>query len=216
MRYTTLQTAVGLLFGLAGMGACLVSQAGDSAATAPASRADAAAPGNGEQAGPPGRGREGPWHGGRGAGGPWRGGRGGGPPTDALFQADRELFHFLVDNRANIRRTVTHKPNGVETLTESDDPTVALAIQGHVEAMYGRVKNGPPIRMRDPLFAAVFRNARKIAMKVEKTDKGVRVVETSEDPYAVLLIQAHAAVVSRFLENGYPEVQANHEPPAPP
>jgi hypothetical protein len=29
--------------------------------------------------------------------------------------------------------------------------------------------------MRDPLFAAVFANAQKIMMKVEPTEKGVRV-----------------------------------------
>jgi hypothetical protein len=67
--------------------------------------------------------------------------------------------------------------------------------------------------MRDPLFAAVFGHAAKIKMEITKTEKGVRVVETSADPYAVKLIQAHAEVVSKFVANGFPEVRQNHPVP---
>ena len=51
-------------------------------------------------------------------------------------------------------------------------------------------------------------------MTVEKTAKGVKVAETSTDPYVARLIQAHAEVVSQFLANGHAEVRKNH--PIPP
>jgi uncharacterized protein len=148
---------------------------------------------------------------------PWAGngaraGRGG-PGPDATFLADREIFHSLLEDHQQIQRTVTKRPDGVETLTESDDPNVALAIQGHVAAMHDRVKKIMPIHMRDPLFAAVFGHTTKIKMEIKNTKKGVRVVETSDDPYVAKLIQAHAKVVSKFVANGFPEAQQDHNVP---
>jgi hypothetical protein len=155
-----------------------------------------------------------------------RGRQGGGPPPwagdgqghsgrgpDAMFQADREIFHSLLEDHKQTHRTVTKRPDGVETLTESDDPNVALAIQGHAAAMHDRVKKILPIHMRDPLFAAVFGHATKIKMEIKNTAKGVRVVETSSDPYAVQLIQAHAAVVDLFVAHGFDEARKNHAVP---
>ena len=50
-------------------------------------------------------------------------------------------------------------------------------------------------------------------MKVEHTDHGVRVKETSDDAYVVKLLQEHAKVVSLFIKNGYPELPKNHAAP---
>jgi len=50
-------------------------------------------------------------------------------------------------------------------------------------------------------------------MTMEKTDKGLRVRETSKDPYVAKLIKSHAHVVSKFLENGHSEMRKNHELP---
>jgi len=143
-------------------------------------------------------------------------GRGRGQWDDPRFIEDRKWFHFLLDNRAKIRRTVTRTDAGVDAVTESDDPEVAVGIQTHVAAMHARVKEGRGIHMRDPLFREVFRHADRISMEITDTDKGVRVIETSDDPYVASLIQAHADVVSLFIENGYEEVQKNHAvPPRP-
>lgn len=137
--------------------------------------------------------------------------------ADSSFATDRDTFHYLLDHHKEIDRTVTKLGNGVETLTESDNSEVAAKIQEHVDAMYTRVEDGRPIRMRDPLFAALFRRAAKIVMSVELTDKGVRVSETSSDPRVAQLIQAHAEVVSKFVERGFAEARLNHEvPPAVP
>jgi hypothetical protein len=79
--------------------------------------------------------------------------------------------------------------------------------------MAARVKDARPIHQRDPLFVEVFKHADKIVMQIEPTSKGVRVIETSTDPYAARLIQAHADVVSLFLKNGREEMMKNHAVP---
>lgn len=132
---------------------------------------------------------------------------------DANFAADRDVFQYLLENRKDIKRTVTDTKTGVETRTESDKPEVAKKIQEHVTAMHARLKDGKGIRYRDPLFAEVFKHYDKIVMKVEKTEKGVKVTETSDDPYVAKLIQAHARVVTKFIENGFDEVHKDHPLP---
>jgi hypothetical protein len=124
------------------------------------------------------------------------------------------LFHFLLANGNQIRREVKELANGVETVTESDDPAVAAKIQEHVEAMYRRVNQRRPIHLRDPLFRELFRNSDKISMKHDKTDNGVHVIETSTDPYVARLLQEHAKVVSLFIKNGNAEARKNHAVPA--
>lgn len=146
--------------------------------------------------------------------GPMAGGYG---PMGALAEgaSDRALFHFLLDHRASIRRTVKMLPDGVETLTESDDPEIAQKIHEHVQSMRTRMEEGRPIHARDPLFAAVFASAGEISMSIEETPKGVKVVETSKNPRVVQLIQAHADVVTKFLEEGHAEMRKDHPVPPP-
>ncbi|MCA9248209.1 MAG: hypothetical protein KDA42_13870 [Planctomycetales bacterium] len=175
--------------------------------------------GRGRGRGPGAQGGSGRGPGGHGPGGQGQHGRGqfGGPggQNDPNFAKDRDLFHQLLSNHDKIQRSVKRLDNGVETLTESDDPQVAKAIQMHVESMYGRVEENRPIHRRDPLFDVIFQHADELEMHVEKTPNGVRVRETSQNPYAVKLIQAHAEVVSLFVRNGHAEVQKNHEVPKP-
>ncbi|MEZ5317692.1 MAG: hypothetical protein R2752_09855 [Vicinamibacterales bacterium] len=149
---------------------------------------------------------------GRGRGG-MGGMMGGGMMGDEAAQADMALFHELFAARETITRQVTPRADGVETVTESSDPAVAKKIQTHVEAMSARVREARPIHLRDPLFREVFANAEKIALRAEATPNGVRVVETSADPWVVKLIQAHAEVVSAFIRNGQAEAMKNHPLP---
>jgi uncharacterized protein len=132
---------------------------------------------------------------------------------DASHMADMPLIHELLDNGSKITRSVTIRPDGVETLTESDDPALAKTIQAHVVAMYGRVTEGRPIHLRDPLFRAIFEHASQITMAHALTPRGIRVTETSTDPYVVKLIQAHAEVLNLFIKNGRAEAMKNHEVP---
>ncbi|MFG0267862.1 MAG: DsrE family protein [Rhodopirellula sp. JB055] len=132
---------------------------------------------------------------------------------DERHDADREVFQFLLQNHEQITRTVKELPNGVETLTESNVPEIADKIKEHVEWMEHRIENTNPIRMRDPLFAEIFRHTDKIKMVHEDTDKGVKVTETSDNPYVAKLIQAHAKTVSGFVEHGFAEAMKNHAVP---
>ena len=149
--------------------------------------------------------------------GPGRGfGRGPGGPGhghDERHEADHDLFHFLLTNHEQITRTVKNLDDGVETLTESEDPEIAEKIQEHVKWMEWRVEKTKPIRMRDPLFAELFKHTDKIKMQREETRKGIRVTETSSDPDVARLIQAHAEVVSKFVERGFAEAMKNHAVP---
>ena len=136
--------------------------------SAPAHGGGAVGPGNpGSQppASQPGTGRPGHGHPGAGRGGPARGGN-----ADAAHAADMKAIQFLLINRAKIRRTVVNRPDGVETLTESDDPNVTAVLVWHVESMGLRVKEQRPIHVRDPLFAEMFRNAATLNMKVERIE----------------------------------------------
>jgi hypothetical protein len=137
-----------------------------------------------------------------------------GPRWDAERQADMAVFHYLLDHRKEITRKVTNIPTGVETLTESENREVAAKLHVHVKAMHKRLLHGSPIHMRDPLFREIFRHADKIKLTVEKTTKGVKVSETSKDPYVAKLIQAHAEVLNQFLAKGHEEVRKNHPVPS--
>jgi hypothetical protein len=143
-----------------------------------------------------------------------------GPPAgkgpggkDAAFAADRDTFHFLLENHKAIKRTVKKLANGVETITESDKPEVTKKIQEHVPAMYERLKSGKGVRYWDPLFAEAFKHGKKMKMTIENTKTGVKVVETAEEPSVVRIIQAHAEVVSKFVEKGFDEAHKEHAVP---
>ncbi|MCB8933554.1 MAG: hypothetical protein M9921_14770 [Fimbriimonadaceae bacterium] len=129
-------------------------------------------------------------------------------------QQDMATIHALLGNNTKIKRTVTKLKNGVETLTESSDPAVVAMIQAHAAAMQARLKQRRPIRQWDPLFVELFANASKITFAMEKTERGVRVVETSKDPYVVTLIQWHAEGVNGFVKEGMAGMHKEH--PAPP
>lgn len=141
-----------------------------------------------------------------------RGGRG--MAGDRAHAEDMQVFHQLFDHRSDITRQVLVRKDGVETTTESARPEVTRLLQAHVASMLARVKEGRPIHRRDPLFAELFRYADRIETSHEATAGGVRVVETSKDPYVVKLLQAHAEVVSAFIANGRAEMMKNH--PVPP
>ena len=151
-----------------------------------------------------GQGRMGQGRMGQGGMGPGRMGRGG------MDDPDHQTIHALLADHAAIERRVEDLPNGVETWTESGDPEVAARIREHVRQMSARLDEGRPIRRWDPLFAEIFEHADAIEMEIVDTERGVRVVETSDDPAVVLLIQQHAhRAVSEFVERG---MDRAHEP----
>lgn len=126
---------------------------------------------------------------------------------------DMNTIHALFNDHTKITRTVTNTANGATTLTESDDPKVQALLAEHVWAMKRRLEKKQPIRQWDPLFAELFKHSEKIKMEVTATPKGMKVVETSTDPYVVKLIQAHAAGVSEFAAKGMSVMHQSHPVP---
>lgn len=129
-------------------------------------------------------------------------------------QPDMKTIHRLLADHKTIQRTVKNLPNGVEATTQSRDPKVAAWIQEHTAAMKVRLEKKQPIRMWDPLFAVLFEHADKVALRIVNTKTGVKIVETSADPYVVKLIQEHAKAVNGFVKDGTAGMHVNH--PAPP
>ncbi len=128
-------------------------------------------------------------------------------------QQDMRTIHALFDNHRKISRTVKNIEKGVETITESDDPKVRALIAEHAWAMKRRLENKQPIRRWDPLFDELFKHADKIKLQIVNTAKGVKVIETSDDPWVVKLIQAHAAGVSEFVKEGPSSMHKEHPLP---
>lgn len=134
-------------------------------------------------------------------------GRGMGPAAmlttqDANSTTDMRLVMDLVHNHTKIKRTVTPLPDGITTVTESDDPRVAQAIKAHVASMSGRLKDGREFNIFSTTLPVIFDNADKIRSVVEMTDKGAIVTRTSTDAKVVTAMQAQAGEVSELIRDG--------------
>lgn len=116
---------------------------------------------------------------------------------------DRGLWQELLGLNTKIRRTVHHSANGVDAVTESDDPEVAAKIIEHAKAMQARMKTGAQVRIWDPVFSELFKKHGEVSIEVTPTEKGVKIVERSDDPEAVALLRSHAMGVSDFVREGH-------------
>ena len=117
---------------------------------------------------------------------------------------ERRDLHDLFSNHEKIKRTVTNLPDGIRTVTESDDPQVAVTIKKHVAEMGKRVEEGrdPGLPIESPALHAIFRDKDKIKSTYEVTEKGIVVVQTSTDATAVKALQDHAAEVTDLAKRG--------------
>jgi hypothetical protein len=123
---------------------------------------------------------------------------------DSATAGDVDLIHELLDNHDLIKRTVEKLPDGIRTVTESNDPRVAKYIKDHVRRMGERVRAGQEMNlpMESPSLLAIYRNRDKITTKVETTDKGAIVMQTSGYPAVVAVLQEHAGEVSELVRGG--------------
>jgi hypothetical protein len=121
---------------------------------------------------------------------------------DAGSSADMGLVHDLVMNHTRIKRTVTNLPDGIKTVTESDDPQVAQTIKAHVASMSQRLKDGREFNIFSPTLPVLFENRDKIQSVVEVTEKGTIVTRTSTDAKVVAALQGHAAEVTELAQEG--------------
>ena len=117
---------------------------------------------------------------------------------------ERRDIHGLLFNHDRINRTVTNLPDGIRTVTESDDPEVAATIKKHVADMGKRVEEGrdPGLPIESPALHSIFRDKDKIKTVVETTERGVIVTQTSGDSVVVTALQAHAVEVSELVRDG--------------
>ena len=117
---------------------------------------------------------------------------------------ERRDIHGLLFNHDRVKRTVTNLPDGIRTVTESDDPEVAATIKKHVTDMGKRVEEGrdPGLPIESPALHSIFRDKDKIKTTYETTEKGIVVVQTSTDATAVKVLQDHAAEVTDLAQRG--------------
>lgn len=121
---------------------------------------------------------------------------------DANSATDMGLVMNLVHSNTKIKRTVTRLPDGIKTVTESDDPKVAQDIKAHVASMSGRLKDGKEFNIFSTTLPVIFDNAKNIKSVVEMTDKGAIVTRTSADAKVVAALQAHAGEVTELVQEG--------------
>ena len=129
---------------------------------------------------------------------------------DSGTAAQMLVIHELTVNHERIRRSVTNLPDGIRTVTESDDPRLARLIREHVATMDSRVRKGddPGLPMESPALHAIFLGNDKIRTTVDTTASGMVVVQTSTDKAVVASLQQHAAEVTDLAERG---MTAMHE-----
>jgi hypothetical protein len=128
---------------------------------------------------------------------------------DADFVTDMGIVHELLMAHEAIVRTVTNLPNGVSTLTESDDPQVAAYIKAHVASMDERLVNGEMFNVTSSTIPTIFENADRIQTTIEQTATGVMFTQTTEDPELVATLQAHAEEVSELAREGMAAMMRN-------
>lgn len=116
---------------------------------------------------------------------------------------DMQPIRGLLANHERIARTVEDLPNGVRTVTTSDDARVTRLIRTHVRQMQERYARDQPIRSMDPLFRELFERRHEAHLEIRDIPGGVEVLHTSANPEVVLLIRQHARhFVNEVVERG--------------
>lgn len=121
---------------------------------------------------------------------------------DASFHDDMQLVHAMLFDHEAIKRSIKDLPDGIRTVTESDDPAVARAIKAHVGSMEKRLGEGRIFNLFSPTLPVIFENKDKIKTVVEHTEKGSIVTQTTADRKVVVALQAHALEVSELARDG--------------
>ena len=140
-------------------------------------------------------------------GGPFAGAMGGPMAAqmhnqDPAFAGDMALVHDMIHGHEQIKRTVINLPDGIRTVTESNDPQVAQTIKAHVASVVQRLNDGKIFNLFSPTLPFLFENKDKIKTQVDTTDKGAVVTQTSSDAAVVTALQAHALEVSELARDG--------------
>jgi Spy/CpxP family protein refolding chaperone len=122
--------------------------------------------------------------------------------ADASFGDDMQLVHAMLFDHEKIKRSVTNLPDGIRTVTASDDPAVARAIKAHVTSMEKRLAEGRVFNLFSPTLPVLFANKDQIRTIVEMTDTGAVVTQTTADTKVAAALQAHALEVNELARDG--------------
>ena len=128
---------------------------------------------------------------------------------DDAFAADMHLVRDMLFSHDRIKRTVTNLPNGIKTVTESDDPKIAQTIRTHVASMVQRLSDGKEFNLFSKTIPVLFENKDKIKTSVETTAKGSVVTQTSSDAKVVTALQEHATEVDELVRDGMVAMMRN-------
>lgn len=128
--------------------------------------------------------------------------------TNAAPEESAELA-VMFRRFQTMSREVENLPNGIRTVTRSNDPEVMDALVSHVVGMIDRVgqKDDPKIFIQSPTLDIFFARGDRILSEIDVTDEGVIVTQTSDDPELVAAMHEHAAEVTAMVEQG---MQAVH------
>jgi len=125
-------------------------------------------------------------------------------------EAEVNDLKTIFKNHKEIKRTVTNLDNGIKTETYTDNEEIRAAIINHVTLMVTRIQENrnPKVLIQSPTLDKLFNNYDKIETSIELTDTGIAVIQISEDPKVVNLLQTHASEINDMVEKG---MRAIHE-----
>ena len=125
-------------------------------------------------------------------------------------QDEVDDLRALFTNHLDITRSVEMLPNGIRTVTETENAAWRDALVSHVSVMIARVDAGddPEIPVQSLMLTPIFEGGNTITTEINPTEMGVEVIQTSTDPKAAEALQRHANEVSDLAARG---MDAVHE-----
>ncbi|MCO4847094.1 MAG: hypothetical protein KC448_03875 [Yoonia sp.] len=134
------------------------------------------------------------------------------PMLNGVDTQDHEVAELraMFENHKELTRKVENLPDGIRTVTETDNPDLRELLVSHVAGMIQRVddKRDPQIPIQSQTLDVLFENPEALVTEIEMTATGIAVVQTSDDPAVVAALQTHAAEVSDLAARG---MQSAHE-----
>jgi len=125
-----------------------------------------------------------------------------------INESETEEMKKLFRGFTGIERSVDNLPNGIHSITKAKTPELHQVLVSHVIGMISRVeqKNDPKVFIQSPTLDIFFLRSEAIKTKIDVTEKGIEVIQTSDDPEVVKALHAHAAEVSDMVERGMESV----------
>lgn len=128
------------------------------------------------------------------------------PGLRGLDTSERETDEMATMFRQfdKMTRSVTNLPNGIRTVTHSEDEELMGVIASHAVGMITRVEEGrdPKVMIQSPTLDIFFQRGDAISTAIDFTEEGLIVTQTSDDPQMVKALQTHAAEVTAMAERG--------------